>query len=86
MPEDPLSLRLCRWLLKLYPPGFRENYAELLEREFRKCKVAQNTQIHTRAQNEGLPHLLQARDAIRRGWVRREHIREPLAGKWLDDE
>src|SRR5271157_2503748 len=35
MPDEPLSLRLYRWLLKLYPAGFRENYAELLEREFR---------------------------------------------------
>jgi hypothetical protein len=25
MPEDPLSLRLYRWLLKLYPAGFHEN-------------------------------------------------------------
>jgi putative ABC transport system permease protein len=35
MPDAPFSLRLYRWLLKLYPAGFRENYAELLEREFR---------------------------------------------------
>ena len=35
MPDEPFSLRLYRWLLKLYPAGFRENYAELLEREFR---------------------------------------------------
>jgi putative ABC transport system permease protein len=28
-------MRLYRWLLKLYPAGFRENYAALLEREFR---------------------------------------------------
>ncbi len=35
MPEEPFSLRLYRRLLKLYPAGFRENYAELLEREFR---------------------------------------------------
>ncbi len=35
MPDVPFSLRLYRWLLKLYPAGFRENYAELLEREFR---------------------------------------------------
>src|SRR5580692_2208959 len=35
MPEDPWSLKLYRWLLKLYPAGFRENYAELLEREIR---------------------------------------------------
>ncbi len=35
MPDAPLSLRVYRWLLKLYPAGFRENYAELLEHEFR---------------------------------------------------
>jgi predicted permease len=35
MPDQPFSLGLYRWLLKLYPAGFRENYAELLEREFR---------------------------------------------------
>ncbi len=35
MLDEPFSLRLYRWLLKLYPAGFRENYAELLEREFR---------------------------------------------------
>jgi len=35
MPDEPFSLRLYRQLLKLYPAGFRENYAELLERQFR---------------------------------------------------
>jgi predicted permease len=35
MSDQPSSLRLYRWLLKLYPATFRENYAELLEREFR---------------------------------------------------
>ena len=35
MPDDPFSLRLYRRLLKLYPVGFRENYAQALEREFR---------------------------------------------------
>ena len=35
MPDERLSMRLYRWLLKLYPAGFRENYAALLEREFR---------------------------------------------------
>jgi len=35
MSSDPFSLRLYRWLLKLYPAGFHENYAERLEREFR---------------------------------------------------
>ena len=36
MLDEPFSLRLYRWLLKLYPAGFRENYAEPLEREFRE--------------------------------------------------
>ncbi len=35
MPDEPFSLKLYRRLLKLYPAGFRENYAEPLEREFR---------------------------------------------------
>jgi len=35
VPETAFSLRLYRWLLKLYPAGFREDYAELLERAFR---------------------------------------------------
>jgi predicted permease len=35
MRKDPLSLRLYRRMSKLYPAGFRENYAEPLEREFR---------------------------------------------------
>ena len=35
MPDQPASSRLYRWLLKLYPATFREDYAELLERQFR---------------------------------------------------
>jgi predicted permease len=35
MPDEPASLRLYRWFLKLYPATFRENYAGLLERAFR---------------------------------------------------
>lgn len=35
MPEDPLSLRLYRWLIRLYPPGFREDYALPMEQQFR---------------------------------------------------
>lgn len=35
MPDDSLSLRLYRRLLKLYPAGFRENYGEAMERAFR---------------------------------------------------
>lgn len=35
MPDAPFSLKLYRWLLKLYPVGFREDYAAPMEREFR---------------------------------------------------
>jgi len=35
MPEEPRSLKLYRLLLRLYPPGFRDNFGQLLEREFR---------------------------------------------------
>ncbi|MBZ5580124.1 MAG: ABC transporter permease [Acidobacteriia bacterium] len=35
MPDQPFSLRLYRWVLNLYPATFRDNYAGLLEREFR---------------------------------------------------
>ena len=35
MHDAPSSLRLYRLFLRLYPASFRENYAELLEREFR---------------------------------------------------
>jgi putative ABC transport system permease protein len=35
MPDDPFSVRLYRRLLKLYPAGFRENYAAAMERAFR---------------------------------------------------
>jgi hypothetical protein len=35
MPDAHVSLKLYRWLLKLYPAGFREGYAALMEREFR---------------------------------------------------
>ena len=34
MPKQSASLKLYRWLLKLYPATFRDNYADLLEREF----------------------------------------------------
>jgi predicted permease len=34
MPDEPFSLKLYRWLLTLYPAGFRENYAGPLERDF----------------------------------------------------
>jgi predicted permease len=35
MRDTSFSLKLYRWFLKLYPPGFRENYAGPMEREFR---------------------------------------------------
>ena len=35
MRDTPLSLKLYRRLLRLYPAGFRENYAGAMEREFR---------------------------------------------------
>ena len=35
MRDTPFSLKLYRWLLRLYPAGFRENYAGPMEREFR---------------------------------------------------
>ncbi len=35
MPKQPASLKLYRWLLKLYPASFRDNYADVLESEFR---------------------------------------------------
>lgn len=35
MPDGPLSLRLYRRLLKLYPAGFRDQYAAVMERAFR---------------------------------------------------
>src|SRR6266699_1615812 len=34
MPDVRFSVRLYRWFLKLYPAGFRENYAGQLERQF----------------------------------------------------
>jgi len=35
MPSTPLALKLYRFLLKLYPAGFRDDYAGPMEREFR---------------------------------------------------
>src|ERR1700692_1533912 len=35
MPDMPFSLKLYRWLLRLYPAGFHENYAGPVEKEFR---------------------------------------------------
>ena len=35
MPDVPLPVRFYRKLIRLYPAGFRENYAEVMEREFR---------------------------------------------------
>jgi putative ABC transport system permease protein len=44
MPETPLSLKLYRLLLKLYPAGFREEYAKPMEREFRD-ELAESTGV-----------------------------------------
>ena len=35
MSDEPASLKLYRWFLKLYPSTFRESYAGPLEQEFR---------------------------------------------------
>ena len=35
MRDTPFSVRLYRWILRLFPPGFRENYAAPMEKEFR---------------------------------------------------
>jgi predicted permease len=35
MPDEPASLKLYRWFIKLYPATFRENYARVLEHEIR---------------------------------------------------
>ena len=35
MRDAPFSLKLYRWFLRLYPAGFRENYAGPMESEFR---------------------------------------------------
>jgi hypothetical protein len=35
MPDASFSLKFYRWLLNLYPAGFREDYAGLMEREYR---------------------------------------------------
>jgi hypothetical protein len=35
MRDASLSVRLYRWLLRLYPPGFREDYSGPMERELR---------------------------------------------------
>ena len=35
MRDTPLSLKLYRWFLRLYPVGFGENYARPMETEFR---------------------------------------------------
>lgn len=35
MPDGPFPIRLYRWLMRLYPAGFRENYAEPMERQLR---------------------------------------------------
>lgn len=42
MPEESVSRRIYRWLLNLYPAGFRETYAGLMEQEFRE-ELAEST-------------------------------------------
>jgi predicted permease len=44
MPNAPFSLELYRFLLKLYPAGFRNEYAGPLEREFRD-ELAESTGV-----------------------------------------
>jgi putative ABC transport system permease protein len=44
MPDAPFSLKVYRWLLRLYPAGFREDYARLMEREFRD-ELAESTGV-----------------------------------------
>ena len=45
MPDAPLSLKLYRFLLKLYPAGFHDDYAGPLEREFRD-ELAESSGIY----------------------------------------
>jgi predicted permease len=48
MRDAPFSLKLYRWLVRLYPVGFRENYAGELEREFRD-ELAESRGVRGRA-------------------------------------
>jgi putative ABC transport system permease protein len=44
MPDVPFALKLYRFLLKLYPAGFHEDYARPMEREFRD-ELAESTSV-----------------------------------------
>src|ERR1700674_4751709 len=44
MRDTPFSLKLYRWFLRLYPAGFRENYAGPMEREFRD-ELAESSRV-----------------------------------------
>lgn len=48
MPDAPFSVKLYRWLLKLYPAAFREEYVALMEREFRD-ELSDSSTIPARA-------------------------------------
>src|SRR6185503_10548582 len=42
MREESVPRKIYRWLLKLYPAGFRETYAYTMEQEFRQ-ELAEST-------------------------------------------
>ena len=48
MPDTAISLKLYRFLLKLYPAGFRDDYAGPMEREFRD-ELAESTSTYALA-------------------------------------
>jgi putative ABC transport system permease protein len=48
MPEESISRRVYRWLLKLYPAGFRETYEEPMEQGFRE-ELAESTGLRALA-------------------------------------
>lgn len=48
MPSGPLSLKVYRFLLKLYPVGFQEEYARLMESEF-GYELAESRGVFARA-------------------------------------
>jgi predicted permease len=45
MPDTPISLKLYRFLLKLYPSGFRDDYAGPMERAFRDELAESNSRF-----------------------------------------
>jgi predicted permease len=44
MPDAPFALKVYRFLLKLYPAGFQDDYARPMEREFRD-ELAESTSV-----------------------------------------